>query len=218
MCGCTGSLTYAGPFTTFPADTVTHVHVHGHCILAQVSFLTYLYALSVSSSMLLAELQHCRIEELLAYLGPDYYHLRASCVVARNRTKGVDLPLEILKWHCVNSLLLDDRLCCLDSLGRLPLRCSSCDVCSKQRRMFRYSEKRIEGYREGVRYLCCLCVFDEVRYFVTGMPDCLITQGGADCRDKAKIILAIMCRMRVAGSGFLSKCFASIRSERVLRF
>ena len=172
---------------------------------------THLYASFMSSPMSFAGHPHYMIEELFAYLGPDYFHLRASCVVARDKSNGVDLPLEILKWHCVNSALLDEKLCCLESLGRIPLRCSRCNGLTKTRWMFRYCRERIEGFREGVLYTCCLCTFDEARHFLTGIPNCLISQGGADCRDQAKLLLAILCRMRIARSGFASECFASIR-------
>ena len=97
--------------------------------------------------MSLAGLPHCQIEELLACLGPDYFHLRASCVVARDKSNGVDLPFEILKWHCVNSALLDEKLRCLEALGRVPLRCSICDARKKMRQMF----------RTGYAKVCFIC-------------------------------------------------------------
>ena len=51
-------------------------------------------------------LPECVIDELLAYLGPDYSHLRRSSVLARGMTDGVNLQLEILKWHCLHKGLL----------------------------------------------------------------------------------------------------------------
>ena len=169
------------------------------------------HAQSVSTPMSFAGLPHCQIEELLACLGPDYFHLRASCVVARDKSNGVDLPFEILKWYCVNSALLDERLRCLESLGRIPLRCSICDGRAKTRWMFRYNRVIVDGHREGLLYTCCLCAFDEVRRFLKGTPNCLISQGGADCRDQATLLVAILCRMRIARGGFASECLASMR-------
>ena len=46
------------------------------------------------------------IDELLAYLGPDYSYLRRSSVLARERSNGVNLQLEILRWHCLHKGLL----------------------------------------------------------------------------------------------------------------
>ena len=51
-------------------------------------------------------LPECVMDELLAYLGPDYSHLRRSSVLARGMTDGVNLQLEILKWHCLHKGLL----------------------------------------------------------------------------------------------------------------
>ena len=172
---------------------------------------THLYASFLSSPMSFAGHPHYMIEELFAYLGPDYFHLRASCVVARDKSNGVDLPFEILKWHCVNSALLDEKLRCLESLGRIPLRCSRCDGRAKTRWMLRYNRVIVDGHREGVLYMCCLCAFDEVRRFLKGTPNCLISQGGADCRDQATLLVAILCRMRIARGGFASDCLASMR-------
>ena len=170
------------------------------------------HARSVSSPMSFAGLPHCQIEELLACLGPDYFHLRASCVVARDKSNGVDLPFEILKWHCVNSALLDEKLRCLESLGCVPLRCSLCDARKKTRQKFRYHRGvYADGHRVGVLYMCCLCAFDEARRFLKGAPNCLISQGGADCRDQATLLVAILSRMRMPRGGFASECLASMR-------
>ena len=160
--------------------------------------------------MSFAGLPHCQIEELLACLGPDYFHLRASCVVARDKSNGVDLPFEILKWHCVNSALLDEKLRCLESLGRIPLRCSICDGRAKTRQIYRYT-LRLDGHREGLLYLCCYCVLQEARSFLThrGGTSGLISKGGGDRRDKAVLLTAILSRTRA--SGFVADCFRSMR-------
>ena len=102
------------------------------------------------------------------FLGPDSAELRRACVLVRDRSNGLDLPFEIFKWHCVNSALLDEKLRCLETLGRVPLRCSICDVRKKTRQMFRYNRVIVDGHREGVLYMCCLCAFDEARRFLKG--------------------------------------------------
>ena len=161
--------------------------------------------------MAFARLPHCQIDELFVFLGPDYSQLRSACVLARERSSGVDMPFEILLWHCVNSALLDEKLRCLETLGRVPLRCSICDVRKKTRQMFRYNRVIVDGHREGVLYMCCLCAFDEARRFLKGTPNCLISQGGADCRDQATLLVAILSRMRRPRGGFASECLASMR-------
>ena len=90
-----------------------------------------------SYPMSFARLPHCQIDDLFVFLGPDSAELRRACVLVRDRSNGLDLPFEILKWHCVNSALLDEKLRCLEALGRVPLRCSICDVRKKMRQMFR---------------------------------------------------------------------------------
>ena len=161
--------------------------------------------------MSFASLPHRQIDEIFACLGPDFFHLRLSCLLARERSNSMDLALEILRWHCVNSALLDEKLRCIEILGRLPLRCSICDGRAKTRWMLRYNRVIVDGHREGVLYMCCLCAFDEVRRFLKGTPNCLISQGGADCRDQATLLVAILCRMRIARGGFASECLASMR-------
>ena len=161
--------------------------------------------------MSLARLPHGQINELFVFLGPHSAQLRRACVLVRDRSSGLDLPFEILKWHCVNSALLDEKLRCLESLGRIPLRCSVCDARAKTRQMFRYNRVIVDGHREGVLYMCCLCAFDEARRFLKGAPNCLISQGGADCRDQATLLVAILSRMRRPRGGFASECLASMR-------
>ena len=60
--------------------------------------------------MSFARLSHCQIDGLFGFLGPDCSQLRRACVLARERSNGVDLPFEILKWHCVNSTLRSLKL------------------------------------------------------------------------------------------------------------
>ena len=162
--------------------------------------------------MSFARFPHCQIDELFLFLGPDYSQLRRACVLVRDRSNGLDLPLEILKWHCVNSALLEEKLRCLESLGCVPLRCSICDARKKTRQMFRYNRGvYADGHRVGTLYMCCLCVLEEARRFLKGTPTCLISQGGADCRDQATLLVAILSRMRRPRGGFASECLASMR-------
>ena len=51
-----------------------------------------------------------------------------------------------------------------------------------------------DGGREGMLYMCCLCAFDEARRFLKGAPNCLISQGDADCRDQATLLVDIVSR------------------------
>ena len=128
--------------------------------------------------MSFASLPHCQIDEIFACLGPDFFHLRLSSALARERSNGMDLAFEILRWHCVNSTLLDEKLRCIEVLGRLPLRCSKCDLRVKTRQMYRYT-LRLDGHREGLLYLCCCCALQEARSFLTGASG-LISKGGGE--------------------------------------
>ena len=162
--------------------------------------------------MSFASLPHCQIDEIFACLGPDFFHIRLSCLLARERSNSMDLALEILRWHCVNSALLDEKLRCIEILGRLPLRCSICDGRAKTRQMYRYT-LRLDGHREGLLYLCCYCVLQEARSFLThrGGTSGLISKGGGDRRDQATLLVAILSRMRMPCGGFASECLASMR-------
>ena len=161
--------------------------------------------------MSFASLPHCQIDEIFACLGPDFFHIRLSCLLARERPNSMDLALEILRWHCVNSALLDEKLRCIEILGRLPLRCSICDGRAKTRQIYRYT-LRLDGHREGLLYLCCYCVLQEARRFLThrGGASGLISKGGGDRRDKAVLLTAILSRTHGA-RGFAAECFRSMR-------
>ena len=159
--------------------------------------------------MLFARLPHGQIDELFVFLGPDFSQLRRACIPARERFIGVDMPFEILKWHCVNSALLVEKLYCLEELGRVPLRCSICDGRAKTRQMFRYYRNKMGGHPEGPLYMCCLCAFDESRRFLKGAQNSLFAQGGDACGDRARLLLAILGRMHIPRGGFASECFAS---------
>ena len=180
---------------------------------------TYLaQCLSVSSSlacaMTFARLPNCQIYELFTCLGPDYYHLRGSCVMAREKSNDIDLLLEILKWHCTNSDLLDVKLRCVEVLGRIPLRCSCCNVRARTRQIYRYNRGFSDGYREGVLYLCSHCALKEARLFLTGNVGGLFYQGGLGNKEQASLLVDILSRMHVIRGGFVGECLASMRAAR----
>ena len=160
--------------------------------------------------MSFARLSHCQIDEIFEYLGPDFFHLRLSSLLARERSNGMYLALEILRWHCVNSALLDGKLRGSERLGQVPLRCSICDLRVKTRQMYRYRTTAQDGHREGLLYLCCYCLSHEARHFLIGAPG-LISKGGGDRRDKAVLLTAILSRTHGA-RGFLAECFRSMCS------
>ena len=163
--------------------------------------------------MSLAKLPCCQLDDVFGCLGPDYHHLRGTCVFARDRCNSNDLSLEILKWHCVNSPLLGDKLHCLEVMGRMPVRCSLCSKRSRTRQIYRYSRARMsDGHRLGACYLCCVCVLSEIRLFLTGVQDCSIAQASnGRSREQAELFVAILSRVRVPRGGFAAQCLASMR-------
>ena len=118
-------------------------------------------------TMSFARLPQCQVYEIFVCLGPDYYHLRGACLLTREKSNSIDLPLEILRWHCANSDLLDQKLPCFEVLGRIPLRCSRCEVRARTRQMYRYNRAISDGNREGMLYLCWNCALEEARLFLT---------------------------------------------------
>ena len=161
--------------------------------------------------MSFARLPQCQVYEIFVCLGPDFYHLRGSCVLAREKSKGIDLPLEVLKWHCANSDLLEQKLRCFELLGRIPLRCSRCEVRARARQIYRYSRAISDGHREGMLYLCWNCALEEARLFLTGKGGFLIALGGADKRDQATLFVALVSRTKASRAGFAAECLAAMR-------
>ena len=49
--------------------------------------------------MSFAMLPHSQIDALFECLGPDFGNLRGACLLAREKSNGVELYLEITKWH-----------------------------------------------------------------------------------------------------------------------
>ena len=73
-----------------------------------------------------------------------------------------------------------------------------------------------DGRRQGVLYLCCVCVLSETRLFLTGVQDCSIAQASnGKSREQAELFVAILSRMHAPRGGFAAQCLASMRpSER----
>ena len=163
--------------------------------------------------MSLCRLPACHVDLLFACLGPDYSSLRAASVFARDRSNHIDLSFEILRWHCVNSTLLCDKLHCFEGLGRMPIRCSVCQSRSKQRQRYRYTPRTPRlGSTEGILYLCSHCVLKETRVFLTSVEDCLVAQGSnGRSRERSDLLLGIMCRIAPHRGGFVSDCLSVLR-------
>ena len=164
--------------------------------------------------MSFARLPQCQVREIFACLGPDFYHLRGACLLTRNFSNFIDLPLEILRWHCANSDLLDQKLPCFEVLGRIPLRCSRCEVRARTRQMYRYNRAISDGNREGMLYLCWNCALEEARLFLTGKGGYLIALGGADRRDQATLFVALVSRTKASRAGFAEECLLSMRAAQ----
>ena len=165
--------------------------------------------------MSLLRLPACQVDELFACLGPEYSSLRATSVYARDRSNHVDLSLEILRWHCVNSYFLSEKLHCLESLGQIPLRCTFCATRSRTRQRYRYTRaRRPDGRREGVSYLCCVCALQETRLFLTDPGDTLVAQGSnGRARERADLLLGILCRIALPRGGFAAECVSALRRQ-----
>ena len=142
-------------------------------------------------------LRHSQIDALFVCLGLDYGNIRGACLLARKKSNGVELHLEILRWHCTNSdgdLL---RLIQFAALGRIPIRCRHCHVLGRTRQMFRFPEYSFPEFR---RSLCCNCVLAETRFFLSGRP-CLISEAGLDHNDRRKCLAALTGRTKKRGIG-----------------
>ena len=146
-------------------------------------------------------LSPCLLADVFTCLGPDCYHLRATCLQTRVISDTQDLAMDILKWMCVNTTLLLD---CLEVLGNIPIRCSLCSARTPSRQRYRLSLRRDPG-RAGVVYLCSLCVFQETRRFLTGGQSCF-PAAGLHNRQRAHIMMQILCRMRMTRAGLLKAC------------
>ena len=164
--------------------------------------------------MSLVHLASCIFKQILSCLGPAFSPLRATCVFAKTHSHHVDLFLEILRWHCANSMLLASAQAfhrqCLDVLGKIPLRCSVCQIKARNRQMYRYFRLLSNGLRDGVIYLCSDCVFCESKLFLTG-ADGLLSQASSGTRDQIRLGVAILRRLRMPRGGFANTFLASLR-------
>ena len=144
--------------------------------------------------MSFAILKISQIDALFECLGPDFGNLRGACSLARKRSNGVNLYLEIIKWHCTNS---DGLLTILEfaPLGRIPHRCARCSVRVRTRQMWRFPSlpKAVPQ-----RVLCYYCVVAEVRLAFARNPQlreaCLISQAGVTIEKKKRFLQALVDR------------------------
>ena len=119
---------------------------------------------------------------VLDALGPDVYHLRATCQLYRR--DDFDLPQEVLRWLCVNSpkrvaqLMSDSNIRTeLLFLGKLPLQCRCCTIVSNTRPMYRAQMTRKmmtahPRFRDQPKlYMCCLCIATHIQEWLCGGDD-----------------------------------------------
>ena len=150
--------------------------------------------------MSFAILKISQIDALFECLGPDFGNLRGACSLARKRSNGVNLYLEIIKWHCKNDM--PDLLAILgfEPLGRIPCRCARCRVRVRTRQMWRFPPRESEPRPDAVprRVLCYYCVVAEVRLAFARNPQlreaCLISQAGVTIQQKKRFLQALVDR------------------------
>ena len=152
-------------------------------------------------------LPHSQIDALFECLGLDYGNLRGACSLARKRSNGVILYLEIIKWHCTN--YMPDLNPCSKScglltilgfypLGRIPCRCARCSVRVRTRQMWRFPMRGSFARKVPRRVLCYYCVVAEVRLAFARNPQlreaCLISQAGVTIAKKKRFLQALVDR------------------------
>ena len=168
--------------------------------------------------MSLARLSPFQLQDALVCLGPDISALKATCRFSRGCVSKIDLVDEVLKWHCVNTDLMQlQRIYhrqCLELLGRMPLRCSLCEGKSKNRQFFRYTQCMQDGHRKGVLYLCCRCVYEENRLFLIGR-DGILSRAGLGEHHRVQLMLTLLSRTRMPRENLLDACLASLKLQRL---
>ena len=139
---------------------------------------------------------HNQIDEIFSCLGPVFFHLRLSSKITREKSNGMDIAFEILRWLCVNTKLLE-RLPGLTQLGQVSIRCSKCDLQNQSRQMYRYRIHNSNNIFDvkGRLYFCCYCLLHEVQNFLTGVPG-LISNG--EVTHQADILILILRRTQRA--------------------
>ena len=128
--------------------------------------------------MSFAFLPHSQIDALFEYLGPVFNNLRGACSLARQKSNGVELYLEIIKWYCTNPTPGPNpiRLLGFFPLGRIHRGCTRCSVKVRTRQMWRFPVSR--SFQLPI--LCCKCMMLEVRLSFARNPQlratCIIFQ------------------------------------------
>ena len=143
--------------------------------------------------MSFAILPHSQIDALFEYLGPDFSNLRGACSLARERSNGVELYLEIIKWHCTNpnGLL---KIIGFEPVGRLPsFRCArsilGCGPGPGSRQMWRFRKSFT-----GRHFLCCKCVVKYVRLAFSDDPLSISSLARISNADKNEFLRSVEVR------------------------
>jgi len=179
--------------------------------------------------MALAQLPPTLLMEVFDCLGPAFSCLRATCLRAKACSCHLDIYLQILKWHCVNSLLLENATFALTPVvtvfRRVPIRCSECLINGRFRQMYRIRCRHPAGWvnQESARgdpgvsfvktnafLICSLCVFREMQTFLAGAKG-LLSRAGWQRQDMMRVGVAIMCRIYMPSGGFVEQFLASLR-------
>jgi hypothetical protein len=153
-----------------------------------------------------------------SYLGPSCSWFRAVCIHTRVASNHLDLAEEILKWHCVNGMLL--YLCpmlhhegWLEHLGKLRLLCTLCEQVSRSKHIYRLNPRLQDPSwrypcksRKG-KYVCGMCMFKQCREFLQGHENFLPWLFESVIKGQLTTELV----RRVAMKGFLGSIIASNR-------
>ena len=174
-----------------------------------------------------AKLPDSVIVALFEYLGPEYGNFRRAYLLACRSSNGVNLYLEIIKWHCTtpptNPYFLSYADCLMRNLdfdsfaGRNPHRCAHCSMLVRNRQMWRFPMMFSRLLPQ--RILCCNCVVLEVRLYFARDPriqaTCLISRGGVTTGMK-KIFLRDLVSFSLPGRNFQSESVASAIGSDIL--
>jgi hypothetical protein len=166
--------------------------------------------------MALAQLPPTLLMEVFDCLGPAFSCLRATCLRAKACSCHLDIYLQILKWHCVNSLLLENAAFAIgkvvEVLGKMPIRCSECLINGRFRQMYRIRCRHpgVSSVKTNAFLICSLCVFREMQTFLAGAKG-LLSRAGWQRQDMMRVGVAIMCRIYMPSGGFVEQFLASLR-------
>ena len=155
---------------------------------------------------------------VLDCLGPAFSSMKWASRKLRNSANARYLPDEILKWHCVNTQLLTQphlqtpeslvpKLMCIGKLWQK--RCYQCKERVRQRQMYRWNYS-LGGNWYGTSYYCCYCIHEEIRRFLIGDHG-LLLRAGFGTQLRARLVMALLSRMRHPRGGILDQCLALLR-------